>query len=159
MSGAKNFTIPLLEDSSMENDSRRKQFIKHMLTLSEIFSDCIFSFEAELGIESLEEIVSSHKNFAVTYDTGNITSYGLDHPTYIDHFRNKINNVHLKDRTYDAVTVSPLTGDTDFRTIFDCLKNIEYGGSFIIQTAREDDGQEVDTIRNHMQIFKDLYDV
>ena len=59
---------------------------------------------------------------------------------------NKINNVHLKDRTFDAKTVEPGLGDTDFRKIFATLRDIKYGGPFILQTARSDSGKEKDTI-------------
>jgi hypothetical protein len=157
--GVKQFTIPLLESSSMENKKRRDSFCKNINYLSKIFHDCIFSFEAELGISELDEILSGSDNFCVTYDTGNTTSYGLDHESYIKHYKSKINNVHLKDRTIDATTVDPFTGDTDFALIFKCLKDIKYDGTFVIQTARGKTGDEVQTITKHAKLFKDLYDV
>ena len=138
---------------------RRDSFCKNINYLSKIFHDCIFSFEAELGISELDEILSGSDNFCVTYDTGNTTSYGLDHKSYIKHYKSKINNVHLKDRTIDAMTVDPFTGDTDFALIFKCLKDIKYDGTFVIQTARGKTGDEVQTITKHAKLFKDLYDV
>ena len=153
----KTITIPLLEESSMEDDFKRKKFLGCMVQIAQLYPNINFSFEAELGIEELEEIVSLCDNFYVTYDTGNITSYGLDHAEYISTFSKKINNVHLKDRTFDARTVEPTQGDTDFKQIFKNLKTINYDGPYILQTARSADGHEKDTILRHKKIFEDLY--
>ena len=150
-------TIPLLEESSMESPERRKQFGDAIESLAAEYPSLSFSFEAELGIPELTEIVSRRDNFYVTYDTGNITSYGLNHAEYVEKLAPKINNVHIKDRTFAAQTVEPLTGDTDFKTIFKSLKNIDYQGPYILQTARGEDGLEKQTIKKHKKIFEDLY--
>ena len=97
------------------------------------------------------------ERFTVTYDTGNMTSYGSDHSEYIQAVAHKIDNVHLKDRTYDAKTVSPGTGDTNFKLIFNELKKIGYNGIYTIQTARGNDGDEVNTILEHKKYFEELY--
>tara|TARA_R110002020_G_scaffold464493_2_gene685236 strand:- start:10772 stop:11551 length:780 start_codon:yes stop_codon:yes gene_type:complete len=154
----KNITIPLLEESSMCDDKSRKMFCGLIKKIGDTFPDINFSFEAELGMQELLEIVSLCDNFYVTYDTGNITSYGLSHSEYVEFFADKINNVHLKDRTFDAKTVSPLEGDTDFETIFKSLKGIGYQGPYILQTARSETGKEKQTIMAHKRIFEDLYE-
>ena len=151
-------TIPLLEESSLEDDFKRNAFCELIVTLADNYPNINFSFEAELCKEKLEEIVSLRDNFFVTYDTGNITSCKLDHSEYIRHFKDKINNVHLKDRTFDAKTVRPLTGDTDFDTIFQTLKEANFEGTFVLQTAREETGKELDTVTKHKQIFEELYE-
>ena len=69
------------------------------------------------------EIIDINSNLFVTYDTGNITSYGLNHKDYILTLKDKINQVHIKDRIINPLeTVEPTKGDTDFKLIFDCLK-------------------------------------
>ena len=154
----KNITIPLLENSSMEDKDRREKFIELIVVYADKYNEINFSFEAELDTKSLDEIVFLRDNFFVTYDTGNITSCGLDHASYIKHYENKINNVHLKDRTFKAETVAPLTGDTDFFTIFKCLGEINYDGPFVLQTARGIIGEEYNTILKHKLIFEELYE-
>ena len=154
----RNITIPLLEDSSMTDAATREKFCTLIKKIGDSFPDIRFSFEAELDIQCLLEIVSLCDNFYVTYDTGNITSYGLNHSEYIDFFAAKINNVHLKDRTFDAKTVSPLEGDTDFKSIFKGLGEIGYNGPFVLQTARAETGREKQTILEHKRIFEDLYE-
>jgi hypothetical protein len=154
----RNFTIPLLEDSSMEDDGKRTKFCKLIKEYGDRFPTINFSFEAELQKEKLLEIVSLCGNFFVTYDTGNITSYGINHSEYIEFFKHKINNVHLKDRTVNAVTVSPLTGDTNFDLIFNSLSKINYNGVMTMQTARSTTGKEIETASKHKDIFMRLYE-
>jgi hypothetical protein len=152
--GVNSITIPLLEDSNMEDDERRKIFIQY---LQDIPFDGVISIEAELSIPKLKEIVDSHPNVYVTYDTGNCTSYGMDHEEFVSTFRNKISNVHLKDRTMDSKTVLAGTGDTPFKDIFEILKNYDYNGLFTIQTARGETGKEFETIRRDKKFFEEIY--
>lgn len=150
-------TVPLLDESSLEDAEKRKKFCLIIQKIAKKYSDIKFAFEAELSIEKLKEILDLSDNFYVTYDTGNITSHGIDHVEYINTFADKIVNVHIKDRTYSAKTVEPLTGDTNFDIIFKTLSKKNYKGSFILQTARGEPGQELQTIKRHKKIFEDLY--
>ena len=155
--GINNITLPLLEDSSVEDSTTRNNFIENIVPYLEKYNDLNFSIEAELGSSELMNIVSMSDNLFITYDTGNMTSYGVDHSEYIETVKNKINNVHLKDRTYDAVTVPPGEGDTDFALIFKELKRVGYNGCFTMQTARGKTGEEVETIKKHKYYFEELY--
>jgi len=154
----RNLTIPLLEESDMSDDVKRKLFCSLLKPIGRRFPEINFSFEAELHHKKLEEIVRLSNNFYVTYDTGNTTSCGFDHEEVIGFFGKRIINVHIKDRTYEGVTVEPLTGDTNFNLIFKKLAFIKYQGPFILQTARGDSGNEYQTVKKHQNIFKDLYE-
>ena len=151
-------SVPLLEDSNMESDSRRKQFIKSILSIKELFNDAKFIFETELTPEKTLEIANSHKDFYITYDTGNVNSYLKEHEKYIKTLQHKIINVHLKDRTFDAKTVTPFTGDTNFDQIFKFLKEINYNSMYTLQIARGIAGQEEKYILEYKNKFKEIYD-
>ena len=155
--GINNITIPLLEGSSVEDRAVRTQFVENITPYLEKYRDLNFSIEAELGSGELMDIISLSDKFFVTYDTGNMTSHGVNHLEYIDVVKDKINNVHLKDRTYDAVTVPPGEGDTSFALIFKKLKEVGYDGRFTLQTARGKDGEEIETIKKHKNYFEELY--
>ena len=152
-------TIPLLEDSSVEEVAARHRFINLIIEFAKTYPNLKFSFECELTIDGLRDILMVSDNFYVTYDTGNITSYGLDHAEYIDTFHKKINNVHLKDRTFDAKTVYPNTGDTNFKSIFSKLVSSGYNGPYTMQTVRGKTGREINTTLEHKQILEGLYNV
>lgn len=154
----KTITIPLLEDSSVEESEIRNKFKDLIVEYGKQYPTLMFSFECELSIEALQEIIQLSDNFYVTYDTGNITSYGIDHAEYIAQFYYRINNVHLKDRTYTAKTVEPSTGDTNFSLIFKKLSSLGYNGVYTMQTARGKVGDEFNTALSHKKILKEIYD-
>jgi sugar phosphate isomerase/epimerase len=153
----KCITIPLLEKSSMENDQIREEFCKNIAKITDQYRELLFSFETELDKNKLCDIIYISDNYRVTYDTGNITSCRIEHQQYINSLHNRINNVHLKDRTYDAETVYPMSGDTDFVQIFKCLKSHGYKGPYSLQTARGNNGDETTTIQRHANLLKEVY--
>ncbi len=150
-------TMPLLEGSSVQDPKIRNDFKNIIWKFAKRYPNLKFSFECELSIDALREILELSNNFNVTYDTGNITSYGLDHEEYIETFYEKIVNVHLKDRTFDAKTVYPGTGDTNFKIIFDKLSFMGYNGPYTMQTARGPEGREIETVLKHKKILEELY--
>tara|TARA_R110000744_G_scaffold94649_6_gene182879 strand:- start:844 stop:1608 length:765 start_codon:yes stop_codon:yes gene_type:complete len=154
----KNITIPLLENSSVVEDDVREKFMKVFYPYTECYKNINFLIEAELNHNKLKKMLDFNSNLFVTYDTGNITSYGLDHKEYIFELRDKIKQVHIKDRVIEPLeTVEPTKGDTDFKLIFDCLKNINYDGLYTLQTARLSSGNEIDTIKKHKKIIEGIY--
>lgn len=152
-----NITIPLLEDSSVEDNRIRQDFCELMVEIIDRYDSLNFLFEAELRVEKLKEILSLSDRCYVTYDTGNITSCGFEHIEYLEQIFDRIKNVHLKDRTYNAQTVSPPTGDTNFKQIFHFLKKNRYNGLYTLQTARGEFGNETTTIKEHKRIMEALY--
>lgn len=151
--------IPLLEESSVENDSVRHEFLKNFIPISEMYKDINFCFEFECKKEIAMDIVKRKNNFYITYDTGNFTSTyknDINHEELIIYFGGKIKNVHFKDRSFDGKTKKFGCGDTDFVTIIDTLKKINYDGNIILQLSRDDDGDEVNYIKKTLSNIKNL---
>jgi len=153
----KNITIPLLEESSVADKHVYDKFCELIKQYSVAYKGLNFLFEAELTAGRLMDILAISDNFFVTYDTGNITSCGFHHEDYLSLVFDRIKNVHLKDRTFNAQTVSPLKGDTNFNQIFNFLKEKGYNGLYTLQTAREESGKEVETISTHKLILEEVY--
>ena len=151
-------TIPLLEDSDMINDAVRSSFINEIRSYGVAYPHLIFSFEIESYEHVIREILDICPNFRLTYDTGNMTSLGINHIYYLQKFFNKIDNIHLKDRTFNKETVVPTTGDTQFNKIFKYLRSNKYSGVYTLQTAREYSGKETQTINNHKQKLINIYE-
>ena len=148
-----------MEQSELSDGDKRARFIDNMNELANNwFPTLIFSFEIESYHNVITDIIYSNDNFRLTYDTGNMTSLGINHEYYIDKYINKIDTVHIKDRLYDGTTVSPGTGKTDFKSIFNHLRSLNDNGiNYTIQTDRETDGDEVNTISKHKKIIEELY--
>jgi sugar phosphate isomerase/epimerase len=86
-----------------------------------------------------------------------MTSFGVDHGKYISLIFEKINNVHLKDRSLTGDSVYPLQGDTDFKLIFAKLKELGYDSLYTLQTTRGKFGHEIQTIADHKKILQEVY--
>lgn len=78
--------------------------------------------------------------FGVNYDIGNSAALGFDPVVEIDAYRDRILNVHVKDRIFGGTTVPLGEGDADFERVFASLTSVGYSGLFILQTARAEDG-------------------
>lgn len=151
-------TIPLLEKSNLKDDYKRELFLDIFIRILEKFPSLKFSLEAELPSEKLQPFLSISKKVFVTYDTGNITHCGYDHTEYILSVKDRISNVHLKDREFQGTSVSPGFGDTDFGVIFKALKKVNYDGVYTLQTARELPTKELETIQNHSFYLRKLHE-
>jgi L-ribulose-5-phosphate 3-epimerase len=57
--------------------------------------------------------------------------------------------VHIKDRVNGGGTVPLGSGDVDFRALFQCLREVGYGGDFVLQVARGSSGDEVGWARRN----------
>lgn len=146
-------TIPLLEDSNINDPDTKKKFLENFLEVIKDYNDINFSFEMESERELALEIAELQDNFWLTYDTGNITSGGHSHLGYIEEVYHKINNVHLKDRTWEGQTVKLGTGNTNFTLILNKLNEVGYDNLYTLQTARETAGLECETIIRHKRYF------
>ncbi len=151
-------TIPLLEESDVSDVTTRNAFISNINRFAlTYYPEILFSFEIESYEEAISDVINSNDNFRLTYDTGNMTSLGISHEYYLDKFISKIDTVHLKDRNFDGMTVSPGKGKTDFDFILNYLsmkKDINY----TIQTDRGESEKEVETIISHIKFFKSFTD-
>jgi len=153
----KNIVIPLLEDSSIIEPEIRNKFKQNIKKFITDYPNINFCFEFECDVETISELFELGDNVYVTYDTGNVTSfYGeeVNHEKNIFYLKNRILNVHIKDRTFDSVTVPYGSGDTDFNTIFKSLNKINYDGNFILQLCREISGNEYEYINKHFNLIK-----
>ncbi len=158
MNGIKNVTIPLLENSSVENEEIADKFIDVFYPHITRFKNLNFLIEAELHHKKLKKMLDFSSNLFVTYDTGNITSHGLSHKDYILELGDRIKQVHIKDRIKNPLeTVEPTKGDTNFKLIFNYLKQINYDGIYTLQTARGITGKEIETIKRHKKIIEGIY--
>ena len=129
-----------------------KYWIDLYKKVSTDYPQICFSFETELKANDIIQDINYSEQFFVTYDTGNITSYGFNHAEEIRILGNKINNVHLKDKKKGLEdSLKPFTGDTNFELIFSELKKINYQGNLILETFRGTPGHENQTLLQYIK--------
>ena len=68
--------------------------------------------------------------------------------------REKILNIHIKDRKFQGTTVALGTGSADFEGLFRGLREIAYYGAYILQAARGVEGKERENIEDQLTFLK-----
>ena len=63
----------------------------------------------------------------------------------------RIKNVHVKDRKINGETIELGKGDADFDLVFKKLKDIDFKGNFILQTARAKDNNHKKVLVEYKQ--------
>jgi L-ribulose-5-phosphate 3-epimerase len=146
--GAELLVIPLVDNSSIKGNTGKEEFLKVFFTKiqAELASNNVrICFEVDLDPESTTSFISDFSSdfFGINYDIGNSAALGYDPILELTLYGNRIFNVHIKDRTLGGNTIKLGEGCADFPTIFKILRESEYAGNYILQTARAlDDNHE-----------------
>jgi L-ribulose-5-phosphate 3-epimerase len=115
--------------------------------------DLVVAFESDYSPRRLAEFIAKFPTdlFGVNLDIGNSASLGWDPEEEIELLASRIVNVHVKDRIRGGSTVPLGEGAADLPKVFALLRAANYGGKFILQTARAADGDDVAAIRRYSE--------
>ena len=179
--GYNKLSLPLLENSTLQDENKRRRVVNNLYRLLEEYPDIRVSIEVDLiNPEEVWGLLKDDRVF-LTYDVGNLTAEvppksraafpSKDSPEmtscWEEHRRflallypeGVIDCIHLKDKTYAGVSVPPGEGDSPFEEIFTWLSKRDLSNVvFTLQTARKESNQEAETIKEHMHYFKELYE-
>ena len=137
--GASLIIIPLLNDNNCSNYDAFDSFLKMIKGLMNngIKSNIKICLEVSLDAKTVLKALSSNQvNVSICYDFGNATAFGFDISEEIICLKDYIAHVHIKDRKKNGGLNVPLgSGDADFSSGFKALKEINYTGSFTLETA------------------------
>lgn len=100
------------------------------------------SLETDLSPERFAALLDSFDSPRVTvnYDSGNSAALGYDPADELACYGDRISTVHIKDRELGGGSVMLGTGAVQFDRVFDGLWRLDYGGPFIMQPWRDDEG-------------------
>lgn len=156
--GGRLLEVPMVDNSSLASAEEKDIAVKFI----EEIADYAEQYDVQIGLETdlppvkfreFLEKVAGHYVFA-NFDSGNSSGIGYDPKEEISVLREKICNVHIKDRIYHGTTVALGTGSADFEAVFENLKEIGYKNSLILQAARGKDGQEIKTVKQQLEFVK-----
>lgn len=156
--GAEILEVPMVDNSSVQNNEERKlaiDFLQEILLIADdasVFIGCETDMPPGDFRRFLDEI--GHKRIRANYDSGNSSGLGYNHRDEILSLGDYVANVHIKDRIYQGQTVELGTGSADFDMVFATLKDIDYKGSIILQAARSEDETEVMNIITQLGFVK-----
>ena len=148
--GSKILVIPLVDNSSLSNENEFSQVVHFFTRMSNLLltNNLQIAFETDLGPQAFADFIANFdgESFGVNYDIGNSASFGFNPREEFAAVGPRVINVHVKDRVLGGTTVPLGTGNADFPTVFQCLKDHGYVGNLIMQTARAQDGKHAEVL-------------
>ena len=136
--------IPLVDNGSLTDEDMEAECVKHLIAMSDylVEKQVKILFESDFEPERLAAFIAQFPSmaFGINYDSGNSAALGFKPREELQHYGQRVENVHIKDRIYQGTTVPLGSGAVDFDDVFSALKACDYKGHFILQTARAEDG-------------------
>jgi L-ribulose-5-phosphate 3-epimerase len=149
--------LPLLEASNPHLMKPKKLASLMLKVLSAGSSGGIqIAFETSASVEALGELENEiGKSIPVCFDTGNRFWEGFNAVEDIQHLRNRIVHVHVKDKDRSGRTVALGNGVTPIPgTVLALTRDLDYLGLFTIESTR--DGDPILAAKNHLAFFAPL---
>ncbi len=151
--GVKWIVLPFVDNSRIETDRELDDVVvllRQALKVAEEV-EVQLHLETSLSPARFAELFDRlpHPLLRANYDSGNSASLGFSPEDEFRAYASRIASVHIKDRVRGGGTVPLGTGNTDFPSLWSCLKKAKYRGDFILQVARGEPGHEVEWARSN----------
>lgn len=151
--------IPFVDNSSICNLSEERKIEKVFKKIYKKYlykSKLIICFECDYSPKKLKKFMNKFpkEKFSVNYDLGNSASLGYDVRQELSILKNRIQNIHLKDRLLNGGNVRFGSGNAKFKDFFNYINNINYKGAFIFQSSRNQNGQHLYEMKKNIQFIK-----
>jgi Sugar phosphate isomerases/epimerases len=147
--GAEILVVPLVDNSSIGSAEDGNRLLDGMRGLVPALREhgVRIAYETDFPPERVLSLLEGLPTelFGINYDIGNSASLGYDPSKELRAYGHRVIHVHVKDRVRGGTTVPLGTGNADFQSVFDELRRVNYGGFFVLQTARavDDDHETV----------------
>lgn len=152
----KTIVIPLVDNGSIKSQAQEDKLIKTLLqdhqTLLKL--GIKIAFESDFSAANLKRFINRLPidSFGINYDIGNSAALGYEVNEEFLLYGDRVINIHVKDRPYGGTTVPLGEGDADFKAVFKNLKEHNYQGNYILQTARDEDGHHALVIADYLEM-------
>lgn len=137
--------FPLVDNGSLKTQEEETLLLTELIKRVDLLKEnnVKIIFESDFPPLRLKEFIAKLPAdlFGINYDLGNSASLGFEPSAELRAYGDRVLNVHIKDRIFGGTTVPLGTGDVNFDAVSLGLKNTDYTGNFILQTARSPEGQ------------------
>lgn len=152
--GIQMVVVPLVDGGRLENVNQENDLLNFALAHADLCRELSLRiiFESDFTPGELARFIGRLPSdvFGVNYDIGNSAALGYNPQEEFSAYGRRIINVHIKDRLLGGTTVPLGSGAADFSTVFRLLRQINYNGNFILQTARAQDGDHSGVLRKYI---------
>lgn len=145
--GVKDIVIPCVDQSTLGDGASKNRFIESLLPVLDTAckNEINLSLETDLPPQDFLDLLNcfNTKRVTVNYDIGNSASLGYNPVDELNAYGEFISDIHIKDRVLGGGPVVLGSGDADFATFFDKLKEYDYKGPLIMQAYRDEEGVQI----------------
>jgi L-ribulose-5-phosphate 3-epimerase len=157
--GARHLVLPFVDASSLSSRAELNGLLEVLkLALPAARRAGIgLHLETDLPAEKLAIIVQDEGTdplLRITCDIGNEASLGILPEEHYKELAPMLGSVHVKDRSLGGGTVPLGQGDADFDAVFGICAAISYEGTFILQVARGQEGDELGLAKRNREIVE-----
>ena len=160
--GIRYLIIPLVDESSIENDKTLNNVRKYFIGLLKELEDAQVNvlFESDMSPSLLGSFIKQFPSnyFGINYDIGNSASLGYNPDEEFANYGKHIKNVHIKDRPLNGGSCFLGSGDADFEAVVRNLREINYLGDFVMQTARSMSGNHLSVLQEQIEFWRNKWD-
>ncbi len=150
--------VPLVDNGRIVDESEEARLLTQMKKLSKYLrkKNVQIIFETDFSPTKNKNFISKFPldTFGINYDSGNSAALGYSVSREFELFSTYVKNVHIKDRKLNGETVPLGEGNADFTELFRCLKNLNYKGNLILQTARASNGDHAEALVRYRDFVK-----
>jgi hexulose-6-phosphate isomerase len=154
LAGISRLVLPFVDASRIETPTQAESVTAK---LREVLPEAArneveIHLETSLPPEAFATVLNAlpHPSLKVNYDSGNSASLGYSPTEEFAAYGNRVASIHIKDRRRNGGTVPLGSGAAEFPALFKMLKQFDYSGDFVLQTARETPGEEVSLARRNL---------
>jgi len=149
--------LPFVDASSLQTAEEIDGLVDVLATVASIAEGAGVELHLETDLEApdLEAILRHRVESSivrVNFDIGNEASAGHDPEEDLKILGPWLGSVHIKDRVLGGSTVALGTGSADFESCFRMFETGHYAGSFILQVARGEDGNELALAKHNREL-------
>jgi hexulose-6-phosphate isomerase len=152
--GIGTIVVPLVDNGGLENELQEDALVAFMLAQADLSRELGLRiiFESDFAPAELARFIGRLPAdvFGVNYDIGNSAALGYKPEEEFAAYGHRILNVHVKDRVFGGTTVPLGTGNADFPTVFRLIREADYSGYLIMQTARAKDDDHAGALRQYI---------
>lgn len=139
--------LPIEDSSLLTNQidiARQVSWMKQALTLAEK-TGIEIDIETTLVPSNLASFLNqlSHPLLKVNYDIGNSAGMGYQIDDEFAAYGHRIGSIHIKDKLLNGPTVPIGTGIADFPALARLLRNLDFKGDIVLESARDVPGGEL----------------
>ena len=152
----KIIVVPLVDNGSLASQLEEDTLVEILLQESQnlVSLGVKIAFESDFAADNLRRFIKRlpSTSFGINYDIGNSASLGYEVNQEFLHYGDRVTNIHIKDRPLGGTTVPLGLGNADFEAVFKNLREYEYQGNYILQTARDADGHHGKVIGDYLEM-------